>query len=372
MNDDTLRVRPSLGIPDRERVLDWLTALLPIFLISVLYYRFQALALEVLSVGGYLMAARLLAQPAGFDVAQLRVTPALVSGLAAAFCLPACAPAWLPALLGGLAAVAEMLPACLRRLNRWHLPRLPIHPVILAYAAVRLVFPASFTGYTMPVQFRELDGLAAATPLASLGTRPLSVELWQLLFGVHAGAIGEGCAVAILLGAVFLVLRRRVRLVAPACMLASVVLLSWLIWGTPLYALLSGGLLLAALLFADRAYAPMTVCDQMVVGVFAGVVTVLVRCFDGCEGVAYGVLLAQLIVPFLPFVYRICRIVWTYCVRWAKVAWRWLRPRILHLACWVTAKISLCAKVFWSVLCRVFIAFFKWLKEVSAKRKNNS
>lgn len=373
MNDDTLYIRRSLDIPDRERVLDWLTALLPIFLISVIYYRWQALALEVLAVGGYLMAARLFARLSGDDLTQMHIVPALVSGLTAAFCLPATAPAWLPALFGGAVAAAEVFLVWLCRKVKWSVPRLPVHPIILAYAVIRLIIPASFAQYTMPAQFSTPDGMAAATPLTALGDRSAMVELWKLLFGVHAGAIGETCAAVILLGGLFLVLRRRVRLIAPACMLATVALLSWMIWNAPLYALLSGGLMLAALLFADRAYAPQPARDQAVIGVLAGVATVLFRCFSsGTEGVAYGILVAQVTVPFLPFIYKMCRVVWTCCVRWSGMAWSRLRPRAAQLARTLGAKAGACARELRTVARRGGKALAARMKEVFKKRKNNS
>lgn len=376
MENDTLRVHPALRDPDRERLLDWLTALLPLLLMSVIYYRGQALALHVTAVGGYLMAALLLAWAAKTPWTELRVAPAVVSGLLAAFCLPAGAPWWLAALFGGVAAAAQAAPALVTRVKpAWRLDRPLVHPVLLAFLLVRIVFPTYFADYTMPAQFIPVDGVAEATPLAALRGGE-GADLWQLLFGIHAGAIGETCAVAILLGALYLVLRRRVRLIAPACLLVTVALLSWAFWGAvgyALYAVLAGGVLLAALLFADKAITPAAPRDQIVVGVVAGLICVFIRRFGGwAEGVAVGVLAAQVLVPLLPFIYTVCRVVWTHLARCATVAWTWARPYLVRFFRFAEVKLAAGARWLWTQIRRGAKVLFSRIKDLLQKRKNNS
>lgn len=373
MENDTLRVHPSLRDPDRERVLDWLTALLPLLLISVIYYRGQALALLVTAVGGYLMAALLLGWAVKTPWTELRIAPAALGGILAAFCLPAGAPWWLAALLGGVVAAVESVPAFIARVKPdWRLARPLVHPVLLAYLLVRIVFPARFIEYTMPAQFIPVDGIASATPLAALNGGE-AATLWRLLFGIHAGAIGEGCAVAGLLGALYLILRRRVRLIAPACLLATVALLSWMLWGAvgyALYALLAGGVLLAALLFADASLAPAAPRDQIVIGIVAGGITVLIRRFGGwAEGVAVGVLAAQVLVPLLPFIYKLCRIVWTHIARWSRTAWTWAKPHLVRFFRFAGAKLAAGARWLWAQIRRGAKALFSWMKGLLEKRK---
>ncbi len=376
MEHDTLRVHPSLRDPDRERVLDWLTALLPILLMSVINFRGQALALFVTAIGGYLMAARLLGWAVKTPLADLRFAPAVLGGMLAAFCLPAGAPWWLSALLGGVVAAAEAAPRLVGLAKPdWRLAQPLVHPVLLAYLLVRIVFPARFVDYTTPAQFIPVDGVAQATPLAAFHGGE-AADLWQLTFGVHAGAIGEICAATILLSALYLILRRRIRLIAPACLLATVALLSWILWGAvgyALYALLAGGLLLATLLFADETTAPIAPRDQIVVGIVAGVITALIRRFSGwTEGIAVGVLAAQALAPLLPFIYKICRIVWTHLARWATVAWTWAKPYLMRFFRFAGAKLAAGARWLWAQICRGAKALFSRIKSLLEKRKNNS
>ncbi len=352
MSEDTLRVHASLSIPDRERVLDWLTGLLPAVIIAALYYRWAAVALAVTAVGGYMLMTVLLSRVAGYDLTDIRLSPALFGGLLAAFCLPAGAPWWLSAFVGGVTAAVELLPLCVRRVRpTWRLARPWVSPVLTAYLLARVLVPYAFFGYTVPAQFASADAASSATPLAAFGEAALT-DWWRLLFGVHAGAVGETCAVALLLCGGYLMLRRRLRLIAPASLLATVALLSWLLWGAPAYmgyALLSGGLLLGALLFADKAYAPSAPRDQMVVGCVAGIVTVLVRAFGGwAEGVSLGVVAAQLLAPVLPTVYVVCGVVWRFVVKWTAHLRVWIEPRICRL---------------WTAICRGVMRIFMRIKK---------
>lgn len=376
MENDTLWVHPRLRDPDRECVLDWLTALLPLLLISLIYYRGQALALQVTAVGGWLMAALLLAWAMKTPWTELRVAPAVAGGLLAAFCLPAGAPWWFAALFGGIVAAAQAIPDLVGHVKSdWRLAQPLLQPVLLAFLLVRIVFPARFTDYTMPAQFIPVDGVAGATPLAVLRGGE-AADLWQLLFGIHAGAIGETCVAAILLSALYLIIRRRVRLIAPATLIVTVALFSWIFWGAigyALYAILAGGVLLAALLFADKTTAPAAPRDQIVVGVVAGVITVFIRRFGGwAEGVAVGVLVAQALVPFLPFVYQVCRIVWTHLARWACVAWTWMKPHFVRFFRFLGAHIAAGARWLWTRLRQGTKALFARIKEALKKEKNNS
>ena len=333
---------PCLLWEERERALDWLTALLPTLLISWIYYRWSAVWLELLAVGGYLMAARLLART---QTVSISPAPAVVTGLLVAFCLPATTPYWPAALAGGVAALVTALPELLYR--RW--PDSPVsrplwQPALAGSLFVRLLFPSTVSAFSMPVLWSGVDGVATATPLAAFSGEDLLMDTQHLLFGIRAGALGEICAVATLLGAAYLLVRRRLRAIAPVCLLGTVSILSWCVWNSPLYGILAGGTLLGALLFADRTLAPVGWREQVTVGILAGVAIVLCRRFAGVDGTAVAVLIVGTLQPLLPFVYRgilyIWRLVypgllWIYaCLR------KWVFPWFVSLwKCFVT-KIS--------------------------------
>ena len=311
MTEYTLSVARDLH--DRSRALDWLTALFPVALMALFNYHWSVVLLVLPAMAGYLAVAALL-QRAG--LLQAPALPALVTGLLIAFCLPAGAPLWLPGLAGVAAALTAALPELLSR--RWagrSFAQPLLQPALVGYVLVWLLFSGFLREFTMPAQWATVDAATASTALAGLWDPTRAVPLGRLFFGLYAGAVGEICSPVLLLAAAYLLLRRRLRLIAPAAMLAVIALLSWVLWGAPLYALLAGGTLLTALLLADRAVAPAHPGAQAVAGVIAGGVTVLLRVATHTDGTAVGVLVACALSPLYPvlgcWIARFSRWVWT-------------------------------------------------------------
>ena len=316
-------------LQDRDYALDWLTAASPILLIAFSYYRWPTFILALLAAAGYVAVYALL-QWAG--LARVHTAPAVMTGAWSALLLSAHTPLWVAAIAGAVAALVAYAPDFA---GRWLSNARPLlHPVLMGYLVVRLVFPAYVQTYTLPVLWAPLEAIPADTTLAPL-TDPASYDLWQLFLGVRESALGAGCAPVLLLAAGFLLIRRRLRLIAPAAMLATVTLLSWIIWNAPLHGLLAGITLLAALLLADRACAPAAYGDQAVCGVVAGGVAVLLRAVAGVDGCTVGVLAACLLSPLYPPLVRVCRrgAVWLWGVTCRFVppaaAWVWAHIRTL-------------------------------------------
>lgn len=318
MTEDTYTLK--MAPYERERTLDWLTALVPLLLISILYYGWRAVLLEVLAVGGYLVVSALFSG----GLATVRLAPALVTGLLCAFCLPATTPYWPAALAGGVAALVAAIPGFVAK--KWpHCPyaRPLIQPAMAGYLLVRLVFPGAVDAFTLPIQWDNLDGVATATPLAALAGEKMSLTSTSLFFGIHAGAIGEGCAAAVCLCGLYLLIRRRIRLIAPATMLVVIALLSWVVWGTPLYAVLAGGAVLGALLLADCDTMPRDYATQTASGVLAGGIVVLLRALTFTDGTAVALVAVGLLQPVMPAFFQFCRWLWSVLQPVLDWIWKW-------------------------------------------------
>lgn len=296
----------------RDWALDWLTALLPVAIVCVFSYGWSGVVAALTAWGGYLAASVLCNLVVKREMDREAVWESVVFGALAALCLPPAAAVWLAPLAGGIVSVLTVFGRTARELAGAH--RLPLcHPVAVTVAILRLLVPAMTDGYLLPLQWRGLDAISAATPLAALGDGEIVHSTWYLLFGVRGGAMGEGCFLAVLLGALFLLLRRRVRLIAPVCMLAVVALLSWIVWGMPLYAVLAGSTLPAAVLLADRRYAPRHSAAQATAGVVAGAVTVWMRAAsDWSEGTAVGLIASGIAV-------YVCRWGWHFATKWGLI-----------------------------------------------------
>lgn len=314
--------RISVCSPARERALDWLTAASPVLLMAFCYYRWAAVWLALLAAAGYLAVAELL-QWVG--IGRRDTATAVAVGMLTACFLPAAAPLWVAAIAGAAGALWAGLPELL---SRWLPAAHPLtSPVPVGVLLVRWAFPARVLAFELPRLWAPLDATPVSTSLLPLWQSE-QYPMEHLLFGIREGAVGEACIPILLLAAGYLLIRRRVRLVPSAVMLATVSLLSWAVWGLPWHGLLAGSTVLAALVLADEHYAPVTIGAQCVAGVVAGGVTVLLRATVAADGCVVGVLLACLLTPvygpFLALMRRVAIWLWRLICRYVPPAAAWL------------------------------------------------
>ena len=214
---------------------------------------------------------------------------AVVTGLLLAFNLPPTVPLYLP-VIGAIAAILvtkELFGGIGCNFA---------NPAIVGRITLAVSFPALMTNYSFPKT--ACDALTSATPLAA---KAQSLPISVLLLGNHGGVIGETCAIALLLGLIWLLVTQVIEITIPAVYVGSVALLSWLAGGNPLQAVLSGGLLLGAIFMAtDYTTSPFTRKGKIIFALGLGVITFLIRQFGNMnEGVSYAILLMNLTVPYI-------------------------------------------------------------------------
>ncbi len=302
----------KIGLQDKEWAWDWVTALFPVLVISYFYYRFAAVGFILLGAAGYVAATVLLhwGRPA-----PGRVPAALASALLMALFLPSTAPMWVAAPAGCLAGLLGGLPEKLEGKLPLRLPT--IIPTLAGVLFTRWVFAGLVGNYVMPAPWATAENPVVSDSLAFLG-QPFDPEGFnRLLLGVHGGPLGEGCVPVILLAGLYLLLRRRLRVIAPAAMLATVSFLSLLVWNAPLYGVLVGGTVLTALVLGDRTHTPAPWGEQALTGLVAGGVTVLIRALTPADGSVTAVLLAVLLAPVYP---HVCRFL-TWCGKGIATLW---------------------------------------------------
>ena len=172
------------------------------------------------------------------------------------------------------------------------------NPAIVARIVLSLSFTNEMTAYAFPDV--GIDALATATPLAA---SMYSTPWVELLLGTHGGVLGETCAIALLLGGLYLILSGTISAMIPVSTLASVAVMC-VVCGRadeiPLQ-LLSGGLLLGAFFMAtDYVTSPYTRWGKLIYGVGIGVITCLIRFYgDAAEGVSYAILLMNIVTPYI-------------------------------------------------------------------------
>ncbi len=191
-----------------------------------------------------------------------------------------------------------------------------MNPALVGRAFLLASFPTQMTKFVfgrIGLFDNNIDALTGATPLSAEYTMtvPTNLELFLGKFsnGVPiAGSIGETCALAILIGLIYLVVRRVISLRIPVSYIASVMIMAMLFKGDvnscgghPLMAVLSGGVLFGAVFMAtDYVTTPTTAVGQVIFGIGCGVITSIIRMWGGYpEGVTYAILLMNVITPLL-------------------------------------------------------------------------
>ena len=168
----------------------------------------------------------------------------------------------------------------------------------------RIVLFISFAGSMNKWVFPDaaVDQLSKATPLAVAD--PSKLSLLDLFMGIHGGVLGETCALAIVLGLVYLVATKTISIAIPASYVGSVFvfyLIATKDLHSALVAVLSGGLLFGAVFMAtDYVTSPFTLKGKLVYGVCLGIVTFAIRYWGSyTEGVSFALLFMNLWVPYI-------------------------------------------------------------------------
>ena len=236
---------------------------------------------------------------------------AVITGLLLAFNLPASFPLWMVA-LGGIFAILVV------KMLFGGLGQNFMNPALAARAFLLISFPVRMTSFaiekiTSPsvsdyIQNGALavDGVTGATPLAALKAGE-AVDLYKMLVGNIGGTIGETSAIAILLGAAYLVLRKVITLRIPLTYIITVAVFVLIFGGKGfdmtylLGHILGGGLLLGAFFMAtDYVTSPITPVGQIIFAISLGLLTGLFRLLGGsAEGVSYAIIFCNLMVPLI-------------------------------------------------------------------------
>ena len=172
-----------------------------------------------------------------------------------------------------------------------------VNPALAARIVLLVSFPSAMMHWVDPF-WHEIDGLTSATPLAA---EEGTFSYIDLLIGNCGGSIGEVCAAALLLGGVYLVIRRVISPIIPCVYLATAALMALIVGADPLYQLLSGGLMLGAIFMAtDYTTSPLTKWGKVIFAAGCGIFTILLRTYSNMpEGVSFSILLMNILVPHI-------------------------------------------------------------------------
>jgi len=225
---------------------------------------------------------------------------AAITGVLIAFNLPPDVPFWIP-VAGSFFAIIVVKQLFGGLGSNF------VNPALAARAFLLASFPVHMTNWTLTP-----DAVSGATYLAVVKENPSFVpelsDYLALLFGKVGGCIGETSAVALIIGGIYLLVRKIINWRIPVFYIGSFALFAFIFGRTGLFSgsnilfeILNGGLLMGAIFMAtDYATSPITPNGKIVMGIGCGFLTVFIRFFGGYpEGVSYAIIIMNLFVPLI-------------------------------------------------------------------------
>jgi len=228
---------------------------------------------------------------------------AVLTGLLLAFNLSSSVPLWMP-LIGGFFAIAIAKQAF------GGLGCNIFNPALAARAFLMASWPKHMTDFVKPF---GVDTVASATPLMLLkegkvhDLAQMGFSYWDLFLGRRGGCLGEVCIMALLVGAAYLLWKRRIWWQTPTAFIFTLGIFSWIfgdkgyLSGDFIFSILSGGVVLGAFFMAtDYVTTPVTKSGQILFGIGCGLITFVIRKYGGYpEGVSYAILMMNAATPLI-------------------------------------------------------------------------
>ena len=272
-------------------MLDVLIALAPALIASAVIFGFRAVLLTAVSAANCVFLEWLWNKL--FKIPQtISDLSAVVTGVLIAYNVPVGMPIW-QLLVGDFIAIIIV------KMLFGGLGCNFVNPALVGRVSMMFSFASSMTNYATDVA--KIDVLSSATPLSAMGS--LSMDNFMTLFlGQHGGVLGETCSLALLLGGIYLIAKKVIKIWIPLCYIGSVLVFTALFGGSnPVLSIFAGGLFLGAFFMAtDYVTSPMTTKGQIIYALGCGFITVAIRLFaNSAEGVSFAILLMNLLVPYI-------------------------------------------------------------------------
>jgi electron transport complex protein RnfD len=289
-------------------------ALMPALLVSFYFFGLGSVVVTATSVAACVLLEWAISK---YILKQQRNTvfdgSAILTGLLLAFNLPSNLPVWI-ILIGAVFAIG------FAKMPFGGLGNNLFNPALVGRAALLVAFPAQMTTWPKVGQLSNyLDAETGATPLAIMknaiksGDASVLNELpssLDLFLGNHpdgAGAMGEICALALIIGLAYMLWKKIITWHIPVSIIGTVFVLAGLmhmaspVYADPVSVILSGGLMLGAIFMAtDYVTSPMTAKGQLIYGVAIGVLTVIIRNWGAYpEGMSFAILIMNAFTPLI-------------------------------------------------------------------------
>ena len=300
-------------VSTRSLMLDVVIALIPAVIVSVVFYGWRELMLLGVSVGVCLLLEWAVTRFMMKKESTIGDLSAVITGILLALNVPYTTPWWVIA-IGAVFAIG------VAKMTFGGIGQNIFNPAIAGRVFLLVSFPTYMTTWSQPQGLFGLDAVTGATPLGAVKEGLLAGSSVQdimaaggfdyatMLYANLGGSAGEACAIALLVGFIYLLCRRVIKPWITLSIFATVALTSLIFWGInparftdPVFNLLTGGLILGACFMAtDYVTSPMSAWGGVIFGVGIGFLTMMIRYFGSYpEGVSFAILIMNAFVPLI-------------------------------------------------------------------------
>jgi len=292
------------GMISTPRIMfDVLIALLPAAISGIYFFGLQAVIVIISSILSAVLCEALVQRLTNKPI-TVNDFSAAVTGMLIGLILPPACPWW-------IAVIASCVAVGIAKAFYGGLGHNIFNPALVGRAFATVAWPAALsTAYFWPTSAQVwtsgFDAMTTATPLmlmkmGEITSSGVSQFYSSLFFGNVAGCIGETSVIALLIGAIYLLIRGHINLRIPLSYILTVFVITWLYGYDPVFHVLSGGLILGAFFMAtDYVTSPITPLGGVIFGVGCGLLTALIRIFGVYpEGVNYSILIMNAMVPMI-------------------------------------------------------------------------
>ena len=294
-----LTVSPSPHVHDmtsvRDIMRDVIIALIPAGIVGIAYFGIKAAVLMIVSVvtcvlSEYVIRRILKRSNTLWDLS------AVVTGILLAYNVPVSMPFW-------MLMIGDVIAIVIVKQFFGGIGQNFVNPALAARIILMTSFPVQMTSFTQPV-VSGLDAVTTATPLTLYGSSQ-APSIGNLFLGLHGGCIGEVCAAALIIGFIYLLVRKVITPTITLSYIGTVAVIMLIAGGFNfhymLYEILSGGLLLGAIFMAtDYTTSPVNERGRLVFGIGCGIITCIIRLFGSlAEGVSFAIILMNILVPHI-------------------------------------------------------------------------
>ena len=319
--DKRITVSPSPHIHSGQSVeklmYGVIIALVPAFIISLFFYGIGAIVVTGISIASCILFEYLIQKFILKTEVRIADGSAMVTGLLLAFNLPSNLPWWI-IIIGALVSIG------IGKMTFGGLGNNPFNPALVGRVFLLISFPVQMTSYPVPSglstpYISHVEGFTGPTPLGILkeGLKqgvPVA-ELMKdvpshldMFVGNMGGSMGEIAGGALILGLIFMLIRKIITWHIPVSIIGTVAIFTGILYlidpaknADPLFHILTGGLLLGAIFMAtDYVTSPMTPLGMIIYGIGIGLITVIIRVYGAYpEGVSFAILIMNGFVPLL-------------------------------------------------------------------------